>query len=320
MANTRLKGAPRWLVKRGTGLLLLLLILVGGGAWGYDTYASGRALTDYPAPGRFVEVSGAKMHYVCQGAGEPTLVLEAGFAGGELDWAPILPALSQHHRVCAFDRLGQDWSDPAPRSDARSFGTAAEELHSALLALGVERPVVVGHSLGGALAQVYAAKYDVAGVVLVEGLTVDVVDPVVERLGSYRTLGLLARLGLLRPLGSLMVAPGYPAPIRDEMLALRSRSQSLLNVSDEGAVAQRSAGAELRAAEPLMRGPLLVIAAGQSDVPGLPAGAFVRAEQALSERKPHSTYVVVPGAGHYVQAERPAAVVGAIERWLTGLQ
>ena len=46
-----------------------------------------------------------------------------GIGGGAVDWSPIMPALAQHHRVCAFDRLGQDWSDPAPHP--RDFGTAA---------------------------------------------------------------------------------------------------------------------------------------------------------------------------------------------------
>ncbi|MCX7286410.1 MAG: alpha/beta fold hydrolase [Rhodobacterales bacterium] len=78
-----------------------------------------------------------------------------------------------------------------------TFATAADELHTALETLDIRRPVVVGHSLGGALAQVYAARYDVAGVVLVDGLTSGVVDPVVQRLGGYQSLGPLARAGLM---------------------------------------------------------------------------------------------------------------------------
>ena len=229
-----------------------------------------------------------------------------------------MPALAVHHRVCAFDRLGQDWSDPAPHP--RSFGTAADELHNALQILGIDRPVVVGHSLGGALVQIYAGKYPVSGVVLVEGLSRDVAGQVVQRLGSYQSLNLLAQLGVLRPLGAIGAQPVYPAELRQEMIALRSRSSALLNLTDEGAVAAQSAAAELDAAEARLDQPLLIIAAERSDVPELPPGAFTTALQALARRKPQAIYVSIPDAGHYVQADHPQAVSEAIEAWLATIK
>jgi pimeloyl-ACP methyl ester carboxylesterase len=306
----------RWKrIGRGLALIAMALVVVIAGASGYDAYASRRALADYPPPGQFVQVGQARMHYLCQGSGEPTLVLEAGIGGGLLDWSPVMPALAQHNRVCAFDRLGQDWSDPAPQP--RTFATAADELHGALETLGIRRPVMVGHSLGGALVQIYAARYDVAGVVLVEGLSSDVADAVVARLGSYRSLDLMGRLGLLRPLGTLVGAnPAYPPDLRKQMIALRSRSTALLDIAAEGGVAADSASAELREAEARLHGPLLAIAAGGSDVPGLPPGAFAAALEHLVQRQPGATYVLVPGAGHYVQAEQPGAVTQAILQWL----
>jgi pimeloyl-ACP methyl ester carboxylesterase len=301
------------------GVLAGLLLLLTGIAWLYDGYASRQALLDYHPPGQFVTVNDARMHYICQGKGEPTLVFEAGFDGGALDWMPILPALSKQHRVCAFDRLGQDWSDPA--SHPRTFGTAADELHTALQTLGITRPVVVGHSLGGALVQIYAAKYEVAGVVLVEGLTSDVAELVTQRLGSYQALNPLAPLGLLRPLGMLGADFAYPPELRKEMTALRSRSSALLNLTDEGALATGSAAKELRAAEANLSGRLLVISAEQSDVPGLPEGAFVAAEKALAARIANSQYVAIPGATHhYIMADHSQAVIDAIETWLANLK
>jgi pimeloyl-ACP methyl ester carboxylesterase len=295
------------------------ILLLTGGAWLYDRYASRQALIDFPPPGQFVTVNGARMHYLCQGAGEPTLVLEAGFDGGALDWTPILPALAEHHRVCAFDRLGQDYSDPAPHP--RTFSTAADELHSALEILGIKKPVVIGHSLGGALVQVYASKYEVSGVILVEGLTSDVVEPVTQRLGSYQALDALGRLGLLRPLGMIGADFAYPEDIRQKMIALRSRSSALLNLTDEGAVAAGSAPAELRAAEVDLHRPLLVISAEQTDVPGLPAGAFVDAQKALADRVVNSQYVFIPEAKHhYIMADHSQFVIEAIEDWLVNLK
>jgi pimeloyl-ACP methyl ester carboxylesterase len=297
------------------GIVLLLTLLV---AASYDRYSASRLAADYPPPGHFVEVNGARMHYRCAGSGEPTLVLSAGIGGGAQDWDPLMSALGGGRRVCAFDRFGQDWSDPAPKP--RTFGTAAAELHAALDSLGIERPVIVGHSVGGALAQIYAARYPVAGVVLVDGLTADVAEPVVARLGGYRTLDRLAHLGLLRPLGGLFAHPAYPEEVRERMAALRASSSALLRITEEGALAAESVPAELRAAEPKLTMPLLVIAAGACDVPGLPAGAFQGAAAAFAARHQRTQYVVVAGAPHYVQATHPAEVASAIETWLAEIE
>lgn len=84
---------------------------------------------------------------------------------------------------------------------------------------------------------------------------------------TYRNLG---RLGLLGPLGSLLVNASYPEPHREQMKVLRSGAAALLALTAEGAAAAATAGDELRAAEPLITAPMLLIGAGESDVPGLP--------------------------------------------------
>jgi pimeloyl-ACP methyl ester carboxylesterase len=155
--------------------------------------------------------------------------------------------------------------------------------------------------------------------VLVDGLTADVAEPVVARLGSYQALDSLAQLGLLRPLGGLFAHPAYPQAVRDEMVAMRASSTSLLRITGEGALAA-SVPAELRAVEGRLTTPLLVIAAGACDVPGLPPGAFQEAAAAFAERHPQATYVLIPDAPHYVHATHPAEVSAAITDWLDGLK
>ncbi|MGE5072797.1 MAG: alpha/beta fold hydrolase [Anaerolineae bacterium] len=295
--------------------LIAPLVFVVAAAWSYDAYALARIAAVYPAPGQFVQVGNSRMHYICQGTGEPTLVLVAGIPGGALDWMPVMPLLSQHHRVCAFDRLGQDWSDPAPQP--RTFSTAADELHAALQELGIVRPVVIGHSFGGALVQVYAAKYDVAGVVLVDGFTTGVIDQTAKLLGGNRTWDPLARLGLMRPVISVLDRHEvFPPALRAEMSALRSSSTAWLRTSDEEAVAAQTMPSELRAAEPRLDMPLLIIAAGKSNVMNLGVGAFASASKELTDRKPNATFLLFANAKHYIQAEQPQALAAAIESWL----
>jgi pimeloyl-ACP methyl ester carboxylesterase len=314
----RSRTARSRVIRISTALLACTVLLLAGST-AYDSVASANALSTYPPPGQFAALaSGQRVHYVCVGQGQPELVLFAGFGGDVLDWTPVMPALSQSQRVCAFDRLGQGWSDHADPNGA-TFGTAVDQMHEAIGVAGIRRPIVVGHSLGGALAQVYAAQYEVAGVVLVDGLTADVADSVLARLGTYESLAPIGRVGLLRPIASMMVDPAYSTELRDQMFALRARSSALAAVAQEGAVAANSAGQWLRAAEDTLRSgrvPVLVIGAGATDVPQLPAGAFLDAQRAFVDRIPSAQFARVADARHYVMAERPQDVTRIVQTWL----
>jgi pimeloyl-ACP methyl ester carboxylesterase len=280
---------------RAAAAILACAALVVGTSLTYDSVESAAAQSAYPPPGEFATLaSGHRMHYVCAGHGEPELVLFAGFGGDVLDWSPIIPALSQSHRVCAIDRLGQGWSDYAELSDS-TFDTLADQMHEAITIAGIRRPIVVGHSLGG------------------------VADAVLARLGTYQSLAPIGRVGLLRPIAGMMVDPAYPTDLRDQMFAMRARSSALGAVAQEGAVAASSAGPQLRAAEEVLRAgrvPVLVIGAGATDVPQLPAGAFGDAQRAFAQQIPGAEFVVVADARHYVMAERPDEVSGLLGTWL----
>lgn len=302
----------RWLRNGAIALVTVVVVLVIG-AITWDYLEGSRIADNYPPPGEFVPVGRSEMHVICQGSGNPTFVMQPGIAGGALDWLPLMEELAiSNHRVCAFDRLGQDWSDPAPQP--RTFATAADEWQQAIQELGIEQPIVVGHSLGGAVVQIYASKYDVAGIILVEGLSADAADAVVKRLGTYESLNLLARAGLLRPLGTLFADTGYPSELRSEMKALRSRSSAILNISAEGALAAKTGVNELKAAEAQMSGPLLIIAAESNELPE--SEQFLQALRNLDARYEDSTFVSVPDAKHYVIATHPAMVANAIIDWI----
>ncbi len=77
------------------------------------------------------------------------------------------PVIAQETRVCGFDRAGYGFSDPAPRPQILS--DVVDELQTALKAVAIPGPyVLVGHSLGGIEARVYAQRWpkQVAGRVL----------------------------------------------------------------------------------------------------------------------------------------------------------
>ena len=87
----------------------------------------------------------------------PVLLLVHGMAGSSATWRAAMPALAQHYTVVAPDLLGHGTSDK-PRNDY-SLAAHANRLRDLMVALGIERATVVGHSLGGGIAMQLAYQY-----------------------------------------------------------------------------------------------------------------------------------------------------------------
>jgi pimeloyl-ACP methyl ester carboxylesterase len=123
----------------------------------------------YPPPGKLVDVGGYRLHLKCTGKDGPTVVLIAGAGDFSFDWGLVQPGVSRSARVCSYDRAGLAWSDPGPTP--RTMRQDAYELHALLRAARIKAPyVLVGHSIGGLIARVYAGEYpaEVAGMVLID--------------------------------------------------------------------------------------------------------------------------------------------------------
>ncbi|MAN60417.1 MAG: alpha/beta hydrolase, partial [Parvibaculum sp.] len=130
--------------------------------------------------GHLVSVDGVDLHYVDVGpddlAGETKapIVLIHGASGNLRDFeASILPELAKTHRVLAFDRPGHGWSARPDIADAHDPARQAALIHAALKKLGVKRPVMLGHSWGGAVATAYATRFgpDMSGLLVLAGAT-----------------------------------------------------------------------------------------------------------------------------------------------------
>ncbi len=162
------------------------------------------------APGELIDVGGYRLHLLCTGAGEPTVVLEADTGGFSSSWSLVQAEVARFTRVCSYDRAGYAWSDRAPGSMPRTSDQLARELHVLLHRAGVRPPLVlVGHSYGGYHVRLYASRFpeEVAGMVLVDaahdadqGAQPRHAELQGLRLSARRLAGfqLLARVGLLR--------------------------------------------------------------------------------------------------------------------------
>jgi pimeloyl-ACP methyl ester carboxylesterase len=101
--------------------------------------------------------------YEEQGTGVPVVFLH-GLTFNRSTWGPIVDRLADRFRCVAVDLPGHGGSAGLPQSNEE----AGRRVHGLVTALGIARPVIVGHSLGGVLATFYAATFPVAGVVNVD--------------------------------------------------------------------------------------------------------------------------------------------------------
>lgn len=135
----------------------------------YDTADAERL---YPPIGKFVDVEGQRVHYWESGQGQPVILIH-GASGNLRDFTfDIAPALARTHRVIAFDRPGFGFTD---RGAERGWDPAvqARTLYLASRKIGIENPIVVGHSWGGAVALSWALQYpgDTLGIIPVSGVS-----------------------------------------------------------------------------------------------------------------------------------------------------
>lgn len=101
---------------------------------------------------RTVEIgAGASIAWDCAGVGDPTLLIP-GQAVTRESWAPVVPALARHVRVITMDHRGIGGSSEGDDPEGTTRGMAHDVVRF-LDALGIARVHVVGHSLGGRVAQ-----------------------------------------------------------------------------------------------------------------------------------------------------------------------
>lgn len=138
-----------------TSLVLVLLIL-GGATWGLESWRGRMAEQRYPPNGIFVDVGDQRVHMVIKGDHGPAVVLIHGASGSARDLTfDLAPELAKRYRVFVPDRPGFGYSDPLPEGHD-TIEDQAKLLQQATKMAGAEKPIVLGHSYGGAVAIAWA--------------------------------------------------------------------------------------------------------------------------------------------------------------------
>lgn len=111
------------------------------------------------AYGQLVPVDGKKMNVYIEGSGEETIVLLPGYgtAGPALDFKPLIAELSPYYKVVAVEPFGYGLSDPTDKE--RTTDNIVSEVHEALQQLGINRFILMGHSIAGIYGLDYVNKY-----------------------------------------------------------------------------------------------------------------------------------------------------------------
>lgn len=161
--RTLRKGAKRMIAMGILGLAAFLLM-----AWSVS--ASREAEKAAPMLGTLIDANGVALHVLDAGpknGAKPPVVLIHGASVNLRDMKIALgDALSADRRVVMIDRPGRGYSDRPP--EGWRIDVQAAHIRSALEGLGVEKPIVVGQSFGGAVALAYALQHqdDMSGLVL----------------------------------------------------------------------------------------------------------------------------------------------------------
>jgi len=112
--------------------------------------------TEVKGTGEYAEVNGINLYYETHGTGRPMILLHGGLGSGEM-FGPIIPTLAENHQVIAVDLQGHGRTADIDRPiDIRLM---ADDIAALIDDLRLERPDVVGYSLGGGVALFTALKY-----------------------------------------------------------------------------------------------------------------------------------------------------------------
>jgi len=308
-------------------LLIAVLALLAGCAALVDHRADTREAAweaQTPPLGQVVTVEGHRIHVFDAGRpypGAPDLVLIHGANGNLRDFTfDLVGRLDSAFRVLAVDRPGLGYSDTLGNADSDPR-EQARVIRAALMQLGLERPIVLGHSYGGAVAMGWALQFerDTAGLVILAGATY----PWPGALGGWYRLNnsplgrparaLVAALAPQNTVSAVLDEVFQPAAVPDGYTAYFGPNLSLRRASQANNTRQVNAllsyVTEMHGQYPTLTLPIELIHGDADTIVGLDIHSRRMIEDVASAR-----LTVIENGGHMPHHSHPQMVVDAIER------
>jgi pimeloyl-ACP methyl ester carboxylesterase len=254
-------------------------------------------------PSRFASLDGNRIHYESVGSGREALVLIHGWSGATTVWKLQVPELAKRAaRVIAVDLPGHGRSDK-PQT-AYSMDLFARSIEAVLRDAGVDRAVLVGHSMGTPVVRQFYRLYPekTLALIAVDGALQDLYGSSLDSvIGPFRQP--TYREAATKFITMMFPNPGTE-PLRDETLATVLATPQHVMVASFESMSDPAIWKD----DPI-RVPLLVLNAKEP---------FWTPEYIEYVRKlaPQVDYRVIEGTGHFVQLEKPREVNAAILEFL----
>lgn len=169
-AYTKRSGTNWNFMKRKNSLFYLYLLL-------FSSISALAQSASFAPPGQLIDNGGYKMHLLIEGkhTNGPTVVFFHGAGDIALNWNLVLPEVGKFATAVAIDQNGEGWSE---HGHGMSLNQQVYDSHKVLRNANLKPPyILVGHSLGGIIANLFAVAYkdETAGVVMVDATHPDVV-------------------------------------------------------------------------------------------------------------------------------------------------
>ena len=248
------------------------------------------------------DIGGRHLAATVVGNGAVTVILETGLGAEAHEWRTVQARLSGRARVLRYDRANRGLSKPAP--GPRNAVAMLDDLDALLAATGLAGPfLLVGQSFGGLLMRIFAQRHrgNVCGLVLVDALQRDQFD---------------------------VFGPLFPPPFEGEPPALagfrafwtggwRDPRSTIEQIDMPGCLAQDAAAGDLGEL------PVEILTAGETFLnnPQVPPPIQLMLQSRWEELQrrfltlsTHASITMIEGAGHFIQRDKPEAVVAAVCR------
>ncbi len=282
--------------------------------------------TDKSSPAiqsRFVNVNGARLHYLIAGQGDPVVLLH-GYAETSHMWLPLIPKLAATHTVIAVDLRGAGQSSTP--ADGYTKAAMAQDIHALTQKLGYQRIRIVGHDIGLMVAYAFAAQYpaEVDRIVLM--------DAFLPGVGNWRDVWLMRDLWHFHFYGKTPLAlvhgreriyfehfwndfaanPAHSIPERDRRFYAKAygRPGGMRAGFEYFRAFEKDAEDFARFAQKPLLMPMLVLTGEKA------SGEFLIEQGRLVAKNVEA--VVIRGSGHWLMEEATEQVIPKLVEFLNG--
>lgn len=274
--------------------------------------------------------NGRSLNLYCMGSGSPTVMLESGLAESAYSWWKVQGRIAKLTRVCAYDRAGLGRSPPGPFP--RDTRAQVADFEALLAAAKLKPPYVyVGHSMGGYTARVFVSRHlrDVAGVVLVDPATENQIPlfekaiPAIAENDARQTRRARAcadpaRTAEIAGYCTRKAPEDFPPALAEAFKATSSLSTSQTILSEAESFMKTDSQQVVAESRRFGSIPFIVLTRGalSSDMPKdqaeLEWKLWNQTHDKLAKLSTHGSNRVIAESGHYIQIDKPDAVIAAV--------